>query len=85
MIDQDLEVVKVALTVVTPWPVEHLIEVGVVALLLRHDRNKQLSDLTEGRTDGRDLQRSEILRPRQTAIALLWWQVQCEESDDEGS
>jgi hypothetical protein len=36
MIDQDFEVIEVALTVVTPGTREHLVEVGVITLLLCH-------------------------------------------------
>ena len=36
VIDQDLEIVKVALAVVAPRPRENLRQVGVITLLLRH-------------------------------------------------
>lgn len=37
MVDQDLEIVEVALAVVTPWPRQYLFDIGVTSLLLRHD------------------------------------------------
>lgn len=37
MVDQDLQIIKVTLTVVAPWPREDLFDVWVVALLFGHN------------------------------------------------
>ena len=34
--NQDLEVVKVALAIVAPWPLELLVQIGISLALLRH-------------------------------------------------
>jgi hypothetical protein len=39
--DENLQVVKVALAIVTPWPVELLVEVRVSLALLRHRRDRE--------------------------------------------
>jgi len=39
MIDQDLEIVKIALAVVAPWSRENFFNVGVIALLFCHFGN----------------------------------------------
>jgi hypothetical protein len=55
VVDQDLEIVKVALTVVAPRACEDLFEIGVVALLLRHlevrsrVRNRLVWEARDGR------------------------------------
>jgi hypothetical protein len=36
MVDEDFLVIKVAFTVITPWPVENLFHVWMAALLLPH-------------------------------------------------
>jgi len=44
MVDQDLEVVKVAFAVVTPWSRQDLFNVGVVTLLLGHVELSRMGD-----------------------------------------
>jgi hypothetical protein len=39
--DENLQVVKVALAIVTPWPVELLVEVRVSLALLCHRRDRE--------------------------------------------
>ena len=36
VIDENLQVIKVALTVITPWARQDFFQVGVIALLLSH-------------------------------------------------
>ena len=36
MVDQDLQVVEVALTIVAPWPGQDLLDIGMFALVLAH-------------------------------------------------
>jgi hypothetical protein len=40
--DENLQVVKVALAVVAPWPVELLVEVRVSLAFLRHRRGREV-------------------------------------------
>lgn len=37
MVDEDLEIVKVALTIVAPRPLKQLLQAGMPLLVLRHD------------------------------------------------
>jgi hypothetical protein len=43
MVDQDLQIVKVALAVVAPRPSQDVVQVGVITLLFRHrDRDSKV-------------------------------------------
>lgn len=47
MVDQDLQIIKVTLTIVAPWPRKDLFDVWVVALLLGHVERRAGVDLSE--------------------------------------
>jgi hypothetical protein len=48
VIDQDFEIIEVALTVIAPRPVEDLLEIGVVPLLLGHRGGGETSGRVRG-------------------------------------
>ena len=37
MIDQDLQIIKIALTIVAPWPRQNFFDIWMSSLLFRHD------------------------------------------------
>ena len=72
VIDEDLEIVKVALTVVAPWSRQDLVNVWVITLLLGH---VELSRVANSR-DEDDRSRGtwkEKISPRETAWTWYLW------------
>jgi len=37
VVDENFEIIKVSLTVITPWPSQDLLNIGVLALRFTHD------------------------------------------------